>query len=309
MAERTAKSGKKVVSVEKAEPTQKAKDLANEAVRNNTDGVWKPTAESKRKATTLRVVAAVFWVLAIAAEAVAVFWLLKQSEATWFLWALIGGIVLIGVLAVVGSQFWKRANQLDPAKKSEPVRFFLQNQLGVIVSIIAFLPLIVLIFLNKDMDGKQKGIAGGIAIVVLVAAGLLSAEFNPNSVEDETAQQVANEGQIDDYVAIVTELTGEDFVTWTKSGGVYHLCTDASAVNLTSADNQIYSGDVATAHTAGKAGLTLEIEKELQECGFETPANVDQIVEQVRELRATAPAEDAPADAPEDAPTEDGTDG
>ena len=307
MAERTAKSGKKVVKVEQAEPSQKAKDLADEAVKNSTDGVWKPTAENKSKATTFRILAVIFWVLAIAAEAVTIFWLLKQSEASWFLWALIGAIVVIGVFAVVGSQFWKKANQLDPAKKSEPARFFVQNQLGVIISIIAFLPLIILIFLNKDMDGKQKGIAGGLAIAVLIAAGLLSAEFNPNSVEDETAQQVANEGQIGDYAAIVTELTGEDFVTWTLSGTVYHLCTDASAVNLTSADNQIYSGDVATAHTAGKAGLTLEIEKELNECGLETPANVDEIVEQVRELRATAPEENAPA---EDAPAEDeGTEG
>jgi hypothetical protein len=104
---------------------------------------------------------------------------------------------------------------------------------------------------------------------------------------------VVNEGQIGDYAGIVTELTGEDFVTWTKSGNVYHLCTDASAVNLTSADNQIYSGDVSTAHTAGKAGLTLEITKELGECGLPTPDNIDAIVQQVRDLRAAAPAEDA----------------
>jgi hypothetical protein len=289
-----ARSNKKVVKVEKAAPSKKAQELADEAVKNNTDGVWKPTAEAKSKATTFRIVAAIFWVLAIAAEAVAIFWLLRtQTEQTWFMWALIGGIVLIGILAVVGSQFWKKANHLDPAKKSEPVRFFIQNQLGVIISIIAFLPLIILIFLNKDMDGKQKGIAGGIGIAVLIAAGLLSAEWNPSSVEGNTAEQVANEGQIGDYTDIVVALTGEDFVTWTKSGGVYHLCTDASAVNLESADNQIYSGDVATAHTAGKAGLTLEIKKELRECGLEEPANVDEIIQQVRDLRATAPEEPA----------------
>jgi hypothetical protein len=104
---------------------------------------------------------------------------------------------------------------------------------------------------------------------------------------------VVNEGQIGDYAGIVTELTGEDFVTWTKSGNVYHLCTDASAVNLTSVDNQIYSGDVSTAHTAGKAGLTLEITKELGECGLPTPDNIDAIIQQVRDLRAAAPTEDA----------------
>ena len=288
MAEKTSKSGKKVVQAPKSEPSEKAKELANEAVRNDTDAVWKPTAEAKSKATMFRVIAVILWVLAIAAEAVAIFWLLRtQTQQTWYLWALIGGLVLIAILAIVGSQFWKKANDLDPAKRSEPVRFFVQNQLGVIISILAFLPLIILIFTNKNMDGKQKGIAGGIAIALLIAAGLLSADWSPNSVEDETAQQVANEGQIDEYSAIVQQLTGTDAVTWTLSGNVYHLCTDASAVNLESADNQIYSGTVSDAHTAGKAGLTLEVAQELEECGFEAPANLADIEAEIRQLRET----------------------
>jgi hypothetical protein len=289
MAEGTSKSGKKVVRAPKSEPSQKAKDLADEAVRNDTDAVWKPTAEAKGKATGFRVVAVILWALAIAAEAVAIFWLLRQdSSQSWFLWALIGALVVIAILAIVGSQFWKRANHLDPAKKSEPVRFFVQNQLGVIISIIAFLPLIILIFTNKDMDGKQKGIAGGIAIALLVAAGLASADWSPNSVEDETAQQVANEGQIDEYTDIVQQLTGGNDVTWTLSGTVYHLCADASAVNLESEDNQIYHGTVSDAHTAGKDGLTLEVEQELGECGLEAPANLDELEAEIRELRSTA---------------------
>jgi len=163
-----------------------------------------------------------------------------------------------------------------------------QNQLGVIISIIAFLPLIILIFTNKNMDGKQKGIAGGIAIALLVVAGFLGADWSPNSVEDETAQQVANEGQIDDYTDIVEQLTGGNEVTWTKSGTVYHLCADASAVNLESADNQIYTGTVADAHTAGKEGLTLELAQELRECGLEAPANLDELEAEVRALRSAA---------------------
>lgn len=294
MAERESKSGKKVVEAPKTEPSAKAKELAEEAVRNDTDAVWKPTAEAKGKATTFRIIAVILWALAIAAEAVAIFWLLRtQTEQSWFMWALIGGIVLIGVLAVVGSQFWKRANDLDPAKRSEPVRFFVQNQLGVIISIIAFLPLIILIFTNKNMDGKQKGIAGGIGIAVLLIAGFLSADYSPNSVEDETAEQVANEGQIDEYSAIVTELTGADAVTWTLSGSVYHLCEDASAVNLQSADNQIYAGTVADAHTAGKEGLTLEIALELDECGLTVPENLDAIEQEVRDLRSTVDEDNA----------------
>jgi hypothetical protein len=289
MAEGTSKSGKKVVRAPKSEPSQKAKDLADEAVRNDTDAVWKPTAEAKGKATGFRVVAVILWVLAIAAEAVAIFWLLRQdSSQSWFLWALIGALVVIAIFAIVGSQFWKKANDLDPAKRSEPVRFFVQNQLGVIISIIAFLPLIILIFTNKNMDGKQKGIAGGIAIALLIAAGLASADWSPNSVEDETAQQVANEGQIDEYTDIVQQLTGGNDVTWTLSGTVYHLCADASAVNLESEDNQIYHGTVSDAHTAGKDGLTLEVEQELGECGLEAPANLDELEAEIRELRSTA---------------------
>lgn len=289
MAEGTSKSGKKVVRAPKSEPSQKAKDLADEAVRNDTDAVWKPTAEAKSKATGFRIVAVILWILAIAAEAVAIFWLLRQDTSqSWFLWALIGALVVIAIFAIVGSQFWKKANHLDPAKKSEPVRFFVQNQLGVIISIIAFLPLIILIFTNKNMDGKQKGIAGGIAIALLVAAGLASADWSPNSVEDETAQQVANEGQIDEYTDIVQQLTGGNEVTWTLSGTVYHLCADASAVNLESADNQIYTGTVSDAHTAGKDGLTLEVEQELGECGLEAPANLDELEAEIRDLRSTA---------------------
>jgi hypothetical protein len=50
---------------------------------------------------------------------------------------------------------------------------------------------------------------------------------------------------------------------------VFHLCEDASAVNLESKDNQIYSGTVADAHADGKDRLTLQIESEKRQCGFE----------------------------------------
>ena len=288
MSEEKSRSGKKIVQAPKSEPSEKAKKLAADAVKNDTDAVWKPTPEAKSKATMFRVIAVIGWVIAIAIEVVAIFWLLRQDTTqSWFLWALIGALVVIAIFAIVGSQFWKKANDLDPAKKSEPVRFFVQNQLGVIISIIAFLPLIILIFTNKNMDGKQKGVAGGIAIVLLVAAGLLSADFSPNSVEDETAQQVANEGQIDEYTSIVEQLTGADAVTWTLSGTVYHLCADTSAVNQESADNQIYAGTVSDAHTAGKAGLTLQVSQELEECGLAAPENLTEIEAEIRDLRAT----------------------
>ncbi len=56
---------------------------------------------------------------------------------------------------------WKAANKQDPASKADKARFLFQNQLGAIITLIAFVPLIVLIFMDKDMDPKNKKIAGG----------------------------------------------------------------------------------------------------------------------------------------------------
>jgi hypothetical protein len=81
--------------------------------------------------------------------------------------------------------------------------------------------------------------------------------------------------QYDSETQTVIALTGQDLVFWTKEGKVYHLCEEASAVNLESADNTIYSGTVADAHGAGKERLTLQVEQEMEQCGYEMPADVD----------------------------------
>jgi hypothetical protein len=219
---------------------------------------WKPTPESKQQATTYRIIALVLWVLAIAGELFAIFYVLKQPTIN--MWMLIGAIVVVGVLAVIGDLLWKKANRLDPASKADPVRFFIQNQLGVIISIIAFLPLIVLIFTNKNMGGQQKAIAGGIGVVALVIAGLASYSANPPSVQQYTTE-----------TQVVMQYTGHDLVFWTKAGSVYHLCEKASAVQLESKDNTVYSGTVGDAHADGKERLTLQVDQELKQCGFATP--------------------------------------
>jgi hypothetical protein len=216
---------------------------------------WKPTPEAKGKATGFRVIAWILWVLAIGTEAFAIFYVLRQNPVNLILLIIL--LVVIGALAVGGSLLWKRANRLDPARKSDKARFFIQNQLGAIITVIAFLPLIILIFTNKNMDGKQKGIAGAIAIVLLLVAGYFGLSINPPSVEQYTAE-----------TQTVVELTGQNLVFWTKSGEVYHLCEDASAVNLESEDNTIYSGTVADAHADGKERLTLQVDQELEQCGY-----------------------------------------
>src|SRR5699024_8311290 len=103
------------------------------------------------------------------------------------LW-LIGAIVLILGLSITGSVLWKKANKLDPASEKQKVKFFIQNQLGAIMAVLAFLPLVIFIFTNKNIDGKTKGIAGTVAVIALLAAGIFGIDFNPPSVEKYTEQ-------------------------------------------------------------------------------------------------------------------------
>lgn len=242
--------------------------------------VFTPTAEAKSSATNKRVFALVLWGLAIALEAVAIFWVLRPPfdelvEAggfpQWRWYTLLGFLVVIGLLAIIGSQLWKAANRLDPASEKDKFRFFVQNQLGAIIALVAFVPLIILIFMNKDMNAKQKNIAGGVGIVVALAAVVLGIDFKPMSQE-----QAAVESQV------VTQLTGEDRVFYTDGGAVMHLCEGVSDL----ADSAtIVDGTTGEALDAGKEGITLKIAQELNQCGLEVPENIDEIVQWVRDSR------------------------
>lgn len=243
-----AKTKKDVVRVESTPESKKP-----------TKSDWKPTPEAKSKATTYRIIALVLWALAIAGEVFAIFWILRQDPINMIL--LIAAIVVIGILAIVGNQLWKQSNRLDPASESEPVRFFIQNQLGAIIAIVAFLPLIILILMNKDMDTKQKGIATAVGVVALAVAAISGVTLNPPSVEQYTAET--------DYVM---SITGQNLVYWTKAGNVYHLCQGASDLQREAADMTIYSGTVADAHAAGKDRLTLKVDEEIKQCGLTAPA-------------------------------------
>jgi hypothetical protein len=223
---------------------------------------WKPTEEAKGKATRLRLVAVALWVLALVVEAVAIFLLLNDDDLNVVL--LVALIVVTGALAIPGSLLWKKANRLDPASRHEPVRFFVQNQLGAFIAVVAFLPLVILIVLDKDMSKQDKAIAGGVGAVVMVVAVLFGVDWDPPSTE-----QYAEEENI------VTQVTGENLVFWTKSGSVFHLCEDVPDVNRESQDNTIYSGTVAEAHEDGKDRLTKKWRSEAEVCGFDVPADLE----------------------------------
>lgn len=193
---------------------------------------WSPSDENRKKARNLRIFAIISWIVAIGLEAGAIFLLQKPPVNTTWLIVL---IVVDLIFAVTGILLWKKANRLNPASERDKIRFFVQNQLGVIIAIIAFLPLIILIFTSKDLKGKQKGLVGAIAVIALVIAGFLGIDFDPPSVEKYAAE-----------TEVVESLMGVNNVYWTEFGTKYHTYSDCSHINTDRTD-QIYSGTVAQA--------------------------------------------------------------
>ena len=196
-----------------------------------------PTPENKGKATQLRIIAVILWILGIAAQIGAIALLFKVPIN--MLWIIIL-IVVDLICVIIGSMLWKKSNRLDPASEKDKLKFFMQSQLGLITAVIAFLPLVIFILTSKNLDGKQKGILGGIAGAALIIGGLWGIDFNPPSVE-----QYAEQGNRVEW------LKGSNEVFWTKSGKVYHLYNDCSHINSSRTD-EIFAGTVAAAHEEKK---------------------------------------------------------
>ncbi|MFT6151469.1 MAG: hypothetical protein ACJAY9_000859 [Flavobacteriales bacterium] len=219
-------SDKKITKVGSSQPSGKNNDT------------WKPTEDNKSKAITFRAIAIAAWLVAIGFEIWGIVKLKTVNEdGMTFLIVL---IVAALIFSVAGNLLWKKANRLDPAKKADKFRFFVQNQLGAIISAIAFLPLVIMILMNKDIDGKQKGILGaivGAALLVAVGTGI---DLNPASVEQYTEESQRIEA-----------LTGGDQIYWTKSGKKYHIYQDCGYING-DRTNEIFQGTVGDAKAMKK---------------------------------------------------------
>ena len=198
------------------------------------------SAANKGSATTKRILAVILWIVALAAEVGAILILNKtwyfQDEKVQLYW-LIGLVVVDLILVVVGAQFWKKANRLDPASEKNKVKFFLWNQMGLVAAIVCFLPLIILLLTNKNLDGKSKKIVTVIAAIALVIAALLSIDFSPVSSED-LAEAQQNAAAVSDGTAY-----------WTRFGKSYHL--DPNCQTLQNSE-VIYQGTVEEAFAANR---------------------------------------------------------
>ncbi len=188
---------------------------------------FQASPEAKGKAKQLRIFAFVAWLLAMAGQVFAIMKLISDET----LIQLIIAIVVILALAITGSTLWKKANRLDPASEKDSTRFFIQNQLGAIMGVLAFLPMVALILTNKNISGKTKGIAGSIAAVAMVAAGLTGADFNPPSVEKYSEEINAQ------TVAAQSLNINSDNVYWSTAGNKYHAYDDCQYIKGKSLSN------------------------------------------------------------------------
>jgi hypothetical protein len=84
--------------------------------------------------------------------------------------------------------------------------------------------LVILIFMNKNIDGKTKGIAGSIAVVAMLIAGISGVDFNPPSVEKYTEEINAQTEQLKKINL------DNDHVYWTSQGNKYHVFEDCQHI-------------------------------------------------------------------------------
>jgi hypothetical protein len=261
---------------------------------------WQATQDQKGSAKSLRIYAALAWVVAIGTEIAGVVLLKKGTFNEGNLALLIGLLVVIAVFAIAGSLFWKKANRHDPASRADGFRFFVQNQLGAIITMIAFLPLLAMIFLDKDMDPKNKKIAGAVGVGLALLATVIGIDFKPPSTEQYTqdmnacaaqikakqpttacspevatqAQEIAKDSEA---VAEATKSEanpgGVDVVYWiapengakkSSTPHVFHLCKDVSTLR----NKAVNQGSVTEAYAENATRITKQLAMEQGQCGF-----------------------------------------
>ena len=236
-AEETKKVAKKTEEAAKKTEKEVEETAATVSGKKKTEEA-KPVGNAKG----LRIGAVILWVAAIAFELVAVFTLFGKINITFMntlTWIIIL-IVLDLICVIIGSQLWKKANHIDPASKKNKTKFWLWNNMGLIVAIFAFVPLIILLLTNKNLDEKTRKIAVIAACAALLIGGAASIDYNPVSQEEK---QVAE-----------ANITGQ--VVWTKYGKVYHIYVDEDnwCQHLNNSDSVVI-GSVEEAIAAGKTRL------------------------------------------------------
>lgn len=183
--------------------------------------------EAKSQAKQLRTYAIIAWAVAMIGQFLSIAKLISDDT----LYYMIGAIVVILVIAILGSRFWKKSNRLDPASEKNPTKFFLQNQLGAIMGVLCFLPMLIMILTSNNISGKNKAILGSAAGAAMTAAGISGADFDAPSIEKYSEEIKKQNAEAKD-VGINSNL-----VYWSKAGNKYHAYDDCQYIKGKSLSN------------------------------------------------------------------------
>ncbi|MBQ1820228.1 MAG: hypothetical protein II117_01360 [Clostridia bacterium] len=210
-------------TVTKVQSSRKAASEAAEEVKatgKKVEGMTK--AEEKSKATTLRIVSAILWLVAIACEVLAILVVFRALRLPGLekarIWWILGFIVVDFICCVIAGLLWKKASHLDPFSGKNKFLFFILSQLGAIMAAVCLLPLIIIVLTRKEdkLDKKTKTIVTVVACILLAIACLLGIDFHPL-----TAEQKADAAQ---------QLSSFEKVYWTRYGHKYHLYEKCQAI-------------------------------------------------------------------------------
>ena len=258
-----------IVAVDATDEAPKKKIATSAKKKVNENGQTVIEVTESGNATPYRIGAVVLWLLAITAEIIAILTVFGKINFTFLgtTTILVGLIVIDLICVIIGSLLWKKSNKIDPASKKNKATFWIWNNLGLIVAIFAFLPLIILMAKDKDkLDKKTKTVCIIAAACALVIGGLCSIDYNPISKEEKEAAEAA---------------INQD-VYWSTYGKVYHLDEDCSALNNS---DTLYNGSVDAAIEKGRTRLCSFCAKrhEVNTEGLMTDGNEDAAEEEADE--------------------------
>lgn len=229
---------KKIIDITKEDIKSKeryGKDSSGKIIKLEDKGDYKERAKIKR------IWAVILWIIAITFEIIGILRLSginiltnsKISLLTNTTSFLIICILLDLAFFIPASLLWKKANHIDPASEKDKTKFWIINNLGTILSVLAFLPLIIFVLTNKDLDKKSKSIVTVVAVIALLIAGVTSYDFNPISKE-----------QLEKAEKEVLNVSETGTVYWAPHSKKYHVDQDCPAF---SQSKEVYEGTVKQA--------------------------------------------------------------
>lgn len=242
----------------------------------------------------LRIGAIVLWVLAIGFEILALLVAVEKFAPKFLdsmpLWVPVVVLLVLDLIClIIGSQLWKKANHINPMSEKNKALFWLWNNLGLIVAVLAFVPFIVILATNKDADPKIKKVGAIVAVAALLIGGASSIDYNPVSKEQKEAAMEA--------------ITTTVYWTNTRSGKAYHTHEDCQTLNQT---DELVAGSVEQAIAANRVKLCYFCAKrDGLENTVATEDGVGEVVlnqleekvdEAVESLTEETPAEETPAE-------------